>query len=152
MGVTSQGKTFERFDLDKTLSNAYDTSKAYGTVMEMATFTHTNGRPVSVTHEGETLRFDKDQEGNTYASINGTRVEPLEAARFLVRYDRATLGGAAVLAARLQLAMRDPFQKGFSVPAKTPVPGKGKEVEKGKNREGKAEKTSRAGRETGTGR
>ena len=152
MGVTSQGKAFERFDLDKTLSNAYDTSKAYRTVMEMATFTHTNGRPVSVTHEGETLRFSKDQEGNTFAYINETRVEPLEAARFLVRYDRATLGGAAILAARLQLAMRDPFQRGITVPAKAPVPGKGKEAEKGKNREGKAEKTSHPGRETGTGR
>ena len=152
MGVTSQGKTFERFDLDKALTNAYDTSKAYRTVMEMATFTHTNGRPVAVTYNGDTLRFDKDKDGNTFAYINGTRVEPLEAARFLVRYDRATLGGAAVLVARLQLALRDPFQKGISAPAKAPVPGKGKEAEKGKGREGKAEKPSRSGRETGTGR
>ena len=157
MGVTSQGKVFERFDLDKTLSNAYDTSKAYRTVMEMAAFTHTNGRPVSVTHEGETLRFDKDQEGNTFASINGTRVEPLEAARFLVRYDRATMGGAAVLTARLQLALRDPFQKGDSVPAKAPVPGKEKETGKGEGRKGKAEKgkaekASRAGKEITAGR
>lgn len=152
MGVTSQGKTFERFDLDKALTNAYDTSKAYGTVMEMAMFTHTNGRPVAVTHNGDTLRFDKDKEGNTFAYINGTRVEPLEAARFLVRYDRATLGGAAVLVARLQLALRDPFQKGLSAPAKAPVPGKGKEAEKRKGREGKAEKPSRSRRETGTGR